>query len=59
MRISAMKKGTECYCLADIPHNNLEHADDGACDAPCAGDETQLCGGDVVASFFVAGNQAG
>ena len=58
LRIAAMKKGTECYCLKDMPQNNLEPVDDDACDVPCVGDKTQICGGDTVANFFVAGNRS-
>ena len=56
MPVSAMKAGSECYCLESVPTNHLVHTED-KCDAPCAGDSNKLCGGQQALHFYIASKQ--
>ena len=53
-RVSAVRAGEECFCLAEMPHSTLVMAEDGACSTPCKADQNHFCGGEVALQIFVA-----
>ena len=53
MPVSAVKDGSECYCLKTVPTNHLLFPADDSCDVPCPGDQTKMCGGQQAWSFYI------
>jgi hypothetical protein len=59
----AVSFGNECYCSNGYPKSAVASAESN-CATPCAGDPTQICGGDLFLSmcvrvFFLGGIRAG
>ena len=52
--VSAIKGGTDCYCMDHLPEKNLQHTEE-LCDVQCPGDQTTFCGGNEAYDFYVSG----
>ena len=56
MPVSAMKAGSDCYCLEAVPTNHLVPPQE-RCGVPCAGDSDKICGGHQAMQFYIASRE--
>ena len=55
MRFAAIQQGGECSCLPATSLAQLPALEAGECSIRCADEDNFFCGGEIGASFYVAG----